>query len=165
MADPATERTLWKACTSLRKFWATYAACALLVLVQPAVYVWGLPVQVGFTFLGIAGAAVLACWINSKKRTYVLTDQRIIGFTGLLARERVEIELSDIRQMTLKQGLLQRVLGAGDIEIESAGGSEVELRLEWVAAPNDVMETVRNARLTSPRVPPPFPAASIHPGT
>lgn len=153
------ERDLWRAGTSLKKFWATYLVCLLLLVSQPALYVWGVPLYVGLSLAAIAAAAVGGTWVAAKRRTYLLTDQRIIGFRGLLARERVEIELSDIRQMTLKQALGQRLLGAGDIDIESAGGSEVELKIEWVSAPADVMETIRKARLAPPRVPPPFPTA------
>ncbi len=155
-APPPAEDVLWEGGPALREFWPALALALTAVLVTPALYVWGAG---KWSLLAPAsGAGVFAAaWLKNRSRRYAVTSQRGIATTGFLSRRRVEVELSDIRQITLKQSFGQRLLGMGDVEIESAGGAEVELSLAGVARPSDVMEIVRKARLTSPRAAPPFP--------
>jgi uncharacterized membrane protein YdbT with pleckstrin-like domain len=73
------------------------------------------------------GAAVIwAIWLLVKflewSRTYfVVTDQRVIFRTGILTRHGVEIPLERINNINFHQGIWERIIGAGDLEIQSAG--------------------------------------------
>jgi uncharacterized membrane protein YdbT with pleckstrin-like domain len=54
-------------------------------------------------------------------RTYfVVTSQRVIFREGVLARRGVEIPLERVNNVNFAQSILERVLGAGDLLIESA---------------------------------------------
>ncbi len=52
---------------------------------------------------------------------FVLTNERVIFRTGVLAKRGVEIPLGRINNINFHQGIWERMIGAGDLEIESAG--------------------------------------------
>ena len=52
---------------------------------------------------------------------YVLTTERLITRKGLIAKSGVEIPLERITNVNFNQSVFERMLGAGDLLIESAG--------------------------------------------
>jgi uncharacterized membrane protein YdbT with pleckstrin-like domain len=52
---------------------------------------------------------------------YVLTTERLITRTGLIARRGVEIPLERITNVNFSQSIIERLLRAGDLIVESAG--------------------------------------------
>ena len=52
---------------------------------------------------------------------FVVTTERVISRTGVLAKSGIEIPLDRINTVFFEQKPLERVLGAGDLGIESAG--------------------------------------------
>ncbi|GMQ97616.1 MAG: hypothetical protein BMS9Abin17_0115 [Acidimicrobiia bacterium] len=61
--------------------------------------------------------------INWWFTRYVLTTERLITRTGLIAQSGVEIPLENITNVNFSQTVFERMLGAGDLLIESAGSS------------------------------------------
>jgi uncharacterized membrane protein YdbT with pleckstrin-like domain len=80
-------------------------------------------------FLGYVWAAlaiVWALWLLTKflswKFTYfVVTSDRLIYRHGVLSKRGIEIPLERINNINFGQGILERVIGAGDLQIDSAG--------------------------------------------
>ena len=62
---------------------------------------------------------VLKWWFTQ----YVLTTDRLITRTGIIARSGIEIPLQNINNVLFNQNILERVLQSGDLLIESAGES------------------------------------------
>ena len=62
---------------------------------------------------------VLKWWFT----LYVLTTERLITRTGIIARSGIEIPLENINNVLFNQNILERVLQSGDLLIESAGES------------------------------------------
>ena len=54
---------------------------------------------------------------------FVLTNERVITRSGVIAKKSKEIPLETINDVTFSQGVLERIIGAGDLVIESAGES------------------------------------------
>lgn len=52
---------------------------------------------------------------------FVVTSDRVIFRTGVFAKHGVEIPLQRINNINFHQGIWERVIGAGDLIIESAG--------------------------------------------
>jgi uncharacterized membrane protein YdbT with pleckstrin-like domain len=52
---------------------------------------------------------------------FVVTDDRVIFRTGVLAKRGVEIPMERINNINFHQGIWERIIGAGDLDIESAG--------------------------------------------
>jgi uncharacterized membrane protein YdbT with pleckstrin-like domain len=84
----------------------------------------------GFVALALVAAVVLALiplvasplikwWFTS----YVLTSERLITRTGMIARSGIELPLQNINNVLFNQSVIERVLKSGDLLIESAGES------------------------------------------
>jgi uncharacterized membrane protein YdbT with pleckstrin-like domain len=54
---------------------------------------------------------------------YVLTSERLITRTGMIARSGIEIPLENINNVLFNQSVIERILKSGDLLIESAGES------------------------------------------
>ncbi|MGH2719290.1 MAG: PH domain-containing protein [Actinomycetota bacterium] len=87
--------------------------------------------------LADAGLAVLwLIWLGAKVlawRTthFVLTTDRLIFRSGVLGRQGREIPLERVNDISFHQSLFERIVGTGDLLIESAGrqGQDVFSRL------------------------------------
>jgi uncharacterized membrane protein YdbT with pleckstrin-like domain len=60
-------------------------------------------------------------YMNWTFTHFVVTSSRVIFRTGVFAKHGVEIPMDRIANINFNQSLWERVIGAGDIEIESAG--------------------------------------------
>ena len=79
---------------------------------------------------------------------YVLTSERLITRSGVIARSGIEIPLENINNVLFHQNVLERILKAGDLLIESAGESG-QSRFENIPRPDEfqsVLYKVREAR-------------------
>jgi uncharacterized membrane protein YdbT with pleckstrin-like domain len=71
-------------------------------------------------------ALVWAVWLGWKYLEwnfthFVVTSDRVVFRTGVLAKRGVEIPMERINNINFHQGIWERVIGAGDLDIESAG--------------------------------------------
>jgi uncharacterized membrane protein YdbT with pleckstrin-like domain len=89
----------------------------------------------------LSGRAVLRWWFT----TYVLTTERIIVRRGMIARSGTEIPLENIVNVLFSQGVFERLLGFGDLIIESAG-SQGQSRLTDIPDPQGLQSEVYRAR-------------------
>lgn len=69
------------------------------------------------TLLGLA-LPPLARWLFTQ---YVLTTERIVVRTGIVSRQGTEIPLENINDVHFSQSVIERLLGYGDVILESAG--------------------------------------------
>jgi uncharacterized membrane protein YdbT with pleckstrin-like domain len=97
---------------------------------------------------GILGVLTIAwaIWLLMKfvswTRTYfVVTDQRVVYRTGVVSRHGVEIPLDRINNINFHQGVWEHLIGAGDLEIQSAGESGTTL-FENVRHPDGVQQEI-----------------------
>jgi uncharacterized membrane protein YdbT with pleckstrin-like domain len=99
-----------------------------LVLAAAVVLTWIFPPEQGWFDWGVTGIAGVA-WlvlglyplISWFFTLYVLTNERLIARSGVLARHGLEIPLEQINDVTFTQSILERMLRSGDLLIESAG--------------------------------------------
>jgi len=92
--------------------------------------IW-MTVSVSFVETGlkvIIGALLVfwAVWLGVRfmawRNTYfVVTDRRVIFRTGFISKRGVEIPLDRITNIDFQQGPIERMIGAGDLDIQSAG--------------------------------------------
>jgi uncharacterized membrane protein YdbT with pleckstrin-like domain len=97
---------------------------------------------------------------------YVLTTERLITRTGLIAKSGIEIPLERITNVNFAQTVFERMLGAGDLLIESAG-STGQSKFSNIPRPDDFQTVLyktrenRTMELSGPRTvhtPPLVPA-------
>ncbi|HZD00191.1 MAG TPA: PH domain-containing protein [Actinomycetes bacterium] len=117
----------------LRPHWWTLAGPALLGVVVVTASSLGWTLLPGGRLLwpgrlAVAGAAVLLLLVLALPRYlrwltthFVLTTDRLIIRSGVLSKMSREIPLERVNDVTFTQSLWERVIGAGDLLIESAG--------------------------------------------
>jgi uncharacterized membrane protein YdbT with pleckstrin-like domain len=99
-----------------------------------------------FTYPVALAAVVWVIWLLAKflewSRTYfVVTDQRVVYRTGVVSRHGVEIPLERISNLNFHQGIFERMIGAGDLEVQSAGDQGTTL-FENVRHPDGVQQEI-----------------------
>jgi uncharacterized membrane protein YdbT with pleckstrin-like domain len=67
------------------------------------------------------GIWLLVKFLEWSRTFFVVTDQRVIFRTGVLTRHGVEIPLERVNNINFHQGIWERIIGAGDLEVQSAG--------------------------------------------
>ena len=72
----------------------------------------------------------------------VITDRRIYEVSGLLTRRVATMPLAKMTDMTYERTVLGRVLGYGDLIIESAGQSQALNRIPHLPRPDDIYRTI-----------------------
>ena len=82
--------------------------------IPPAIW---LPVLFGVAWSFVM-AVVFLDWISTK---YYLTNIRLIEERGIIGKRIMSIRLDKVQDITCQFGILGRIFGFGDIEIESAG--------------------------------------------
>jgi uncharacterized membrane protein YdbT with pleckstrin-like domain len=82
-----------------------------------------------------------AKWITTN---FALTSDRLIYRSGVASRQGREIPLERLNDVSFHQSLLQRMLGAGDLLIES-GGERGQEQFGSFAHPQDIQNEVHRA--------------------
>lgn len=77
-------------------------------------WIWGITVLVWAAWLGLQ-------YLSWNFTHFVVTSDRVIFRTGVLAKRGVEIPLERVNNINFHQKIWERIIGAGDLEIESAG--------------------------------------------
>jgi uncharacterized membrane protein YdbT with pleckstrin-like domain len=72
---------------------------------------------------------------------FVLTTNRVVYRTGVLTKHGVEIPLSRVNNINFHQGVVDRFVGAGTLEVESAG-EDGESRFTHVRHPDAVQQEI-----------------------
>jgi uncharacterized membrane protein YdbT with pleckstrin-like domain len=80
-------------------------------------------------------------YLSWTMTNFVVTSQRVMYRTGVLRRHGVEIPLTRLSNINFEQGLWERMIGAGDLVIESAG-EQGQSRFTDVQHPEAVQQEV-----------------------
>jgi putative membrane protein len=81
----------------------------------------------------LMGVALIAGWLSWRMFTYqVLPDQLVIS-RGIINRSRRSIPAQRIQDVSIKQGVLARLIGLAEVRIETGGGEKDEGRLDSVS--------------------------------
>jgi uncharacterized membrane protein YdbT with pleckstrin-like domain len=86
----------------------------------------------------IFAARAIVKWLFTL---FVLTTDRMITRSGVISRRSKEIPLENINDVTFNQRMLERLVGAGDILVESAG-ERGQNRITNVRKPEDVQRQI-----------------------
>ncbi len=78
---------------------------------------------------------------------YVVTNQRVRIVTGLVGRVNEDIELIRVKDVDHTQGVSERLLNIGDVQLHSVDASRPVAVLRNVTDPQAVHEIVRRAML------------------
>ena len=96
---------------------------ALIVKYLPSLWSETIPCQQWIlTFLGAAFSfTMIVVFLNWICTRYYLTNHRVIEERGIIGKRIMSVWVDRIQDVTCEFGILGRIFGFGDIEIESAG--------------------------------------------
>ena len=67
-------------------------------------------------------------------------------FRGIIGKDLSEIELRDVRNVLVKYGILDRLLGIGDVGLATAGHAGVEIKLTGCRDPERIRKIIVDAK-------------------
>ena len=76
-------------------------------------------------------------------RTYFIGPRGVEATFGIIAKEQTRIEFKHIRGVKLRQGMIERLLGYGSIEIATSGSDGSEIRFSSISRPNKVLTELK----------------------
>ena len=102
----------------------------------------------GLMIIGVLGLVilVLALIYRHYVHRYYIDSDRIEHRKGIIARDVKSVRLGDLRNVNLRQGIIDRLLGIGTVEFSSAGGSGIEVQWVGVLAPSKLKAEIEQLR-------------------
>src|SRR5712691_6762965 len=97
------------------------AGVGLILAYMPArwpMLVRWLVVLVGAALIVVSALPKIVAWATSH---FVVTTDRVVHRSGWFAKRSMEIPLENISDVRFSQGVFERLIGAGDIVLESPG--------------------------------------------
>jgi uncharacterized membrane protein YdbT with pleckstrin-like domain len=102
----------------------------------PTVVAWAIVVV-----LAVCLGWLLRRYLRWMTTSFVLTTDRLIHRSGVLGRRRREIPLEQLSDIACRQRLLGRLVGVGDLTVESAGRDSLEA-FTGLPHPQEIQEEI-----------------------
>jgi uncharacterized membrane protein YdbT with pleckstrin-like domain len=116
-------------------------AVVLVILIR--IYDWWGWLQIAV--IVVALLIVARTLIRYFTTQHVITNERVIFRTGLISKHGKEIPHEVINDVEFSQGVLERILGSGDLLIESAG-THGQSRYTDIPTPEQVQKLIYEVR-------------------
>jgi uncharacterized membrane protein YdbT with pleckstrin-like domain len=143
-----TERHHWVFFVAEMVKWILFAVAVLVLIVL--LRVWWLP-DAGWiwwlllVFL-IPAARIAWGYLSWTMNVYVLTNRRVIESTGVLSKRVADSSLEKLTDIVLKQSILGRMLGYGDIIVLTASAGAGINDLKQIRRPMEFKMQMVNAK-------------------
>jgi uncharacterized membrane protein YdbT with pleckstrin-like domain len=126
-------------------------AIALAVLTVVALIIGGIAFPPALIFVGLGAVVLWAIFglvLLYRRMTvrYRLTTFRFFHETGLLSRTRNRVEVIDINDVTLSQGLIERLFDVGTIHVQSSDVTHPNLHLVGIENVREITDLIDNTR-------------------
>ncbi|MFZ4764576.1 MAG: PH domain-containing protein [Roseimicrobium sp.] len=142
-ASSAPEPLLWKGHTSQWVHFWFYFFCVLLA----AGCLAGIPFTAGLSAAGVAVPLLMWVirWWMTRTTVYELTTQRLRRRSGILDRKLDELELFRVKDYTMEQPFLLRMLGLGNLTLVTSDATTPTVPIRAIANVEEVREMLRQA--------------------
>jgi uncharacterized membrane protein YdbT with pleckstrin-like domain len=92
--------------------------------------------------LVVLAVAALIAFVRRSATTYTITSHRLTIRLGILSRELHETRIDRVQNVGTTQSLLERMLGIGTVDFDTAGGAGFDFAFRGIADPENVVHTV-----------------------
>jgi uncharacterized membrane protein YdbT with pleckstrin-like domain len=138
------ESTLWRGRPSQWTNFGAYFFCLLLAAADVAAYfLTGQHQPLILVGLALPTLIWIIVYARTRCHTYELTTQRLRESRGVLSRQTSELELYRVRDYTVVEPLLLRLVGCGTLVLQTADRSSPEIVVRAIHRVNEVKELVR----------------------
>ncbi len=135
--------------------WTFFFGPLLATLASGAFFVvsvareWNNLIQFAGVFVLVASILwLIARFVRWQSIDMAVTNERVVVRTGMLRKSGIEIPLARINTVFFRQSFWERLVGSGDLSIESAGeGGRQDFHNVW--RPNRVQHMIYEAREAS----------------
>ena len=138
------ESVIYEGHPSWRSTFGFYFSGIVLVAVAVAIGVLADKTGIG----AAVGAAILVIvlligWLRRITTRYLITSRRLQIRRGILAKSTEETRVDRIVDVTVRQGIFDRVLGIGAVDFDNASAQQGDLfRFAGIAAPEKVVRAI-----------------------
>lgn len=134
-------RPSWRA---LMSFYAGGVGLALIVVVILGGLAdsWGAAIVIAAVLVGLT---LVVGYLRRVSTKYLITNQRLRISRGIVSRKVQETRLERVQNVNYEQGAIDRLLGVGTVDFDTAGTDDSEFRFDWVNGPEDVVRAVDRA--------------------
>jgi uncharacterized membrane protein YdbT with pleckstrin-like domain len=145
------ENELWTGGYSPKAMYGGWIAAVLATIAGLIVVFLFVNDTIGWSIFGVAaliiwGGLLLTLAYRRVSVKYRLTNQRLFHEQGILRRVTDRIELIDIDDVTLEQGLMERLFGVGTVRVSSTDRTTPELLMPGIDDVKHVADTIDHAR-------------------
>ena len=93
----------------------------------------------------IAGITIVVSLVVRQATNYVITDERLHIRRGIVARKIDETRLSRVQDVSIEQGVFDRLLRIGRADFDTAADRDDQFVFEGIANPDTVRDAVDKA--------------------
>jgi uncharacterized membrane protein YdbT with pleckstrin-like domain len=144
---------------------------AILVLLLPSGTGRNILSIITLALIVVSAGWVILRYLKWSTTNFVITTHRLIFRSGIFAKHGVEIPLERVMNVNFNQSIFERIVGAGDLLIES-GGKDGQQRFSDIRKPEQVQNLIHAqiesnsnrhdaANVPPPPPPPPPPPAPV----
>ena len=134
-------RPSWRA---LMSFYLGGIGLAVVVLVVLGLLAGEWPLAAAIA-AAIVVLTLLIGYLRRVSTKYLITNQRLRISRGIVRRHVQETRLERVQNVNYQQSVLDRMLGVGTVDFDTAGTDDSEFRFEWVDGPEKVVRAVDHA--------------------
>ncbi len=147
ITSAGAETTLWSGHTSQWvHFWYYFLCVLLAAAIGVGATVLALPTgALSYAALVIPVLMWIIRWWVTKCTTYELTTQRLRTRTGILNRKVDELELFRVRDYSIEQPFLLRLVGLGNLTMVTSDATTPTVAMRAIPAVEAVREKLRTA--------------------
>jgi len=120
---------------------------AAIFVIFPFIFYYGFS-MVHILAMLIGLSIIIWAVLDKRCRKYTVTNKRVITEIGVIAKHKDEIDMQDIRSVHTRQGVLERLLGYGDVLIGTAGTAEIEIKIDSVTNPKTLAKLIKEQKAT-----------------
>jgi len=143
-----TERHHWIFPVAEMIKWILFAAAIIVVIIL--IEAWWSPEShwVRWFFLVLLVPATRIAWgfLSWRMNVYVLTNRRVVEVTGVLSKRVSDSSLEKLTDVVLKQSIIGRILGYGDIEVLTAAAGAGINYLKQIRKPMEFKTAMVDAK-------------------
>lgn len=134
--------------TNLGKF----IFCAILALIGLGLFATPeMPKGVPFGVLAFAGLIALACYIDVRFTTYKVSTERIEVERGWISKRLDNLDLFRVKDIRLSIGILDRILGIGNVVLVSRDSTDPVLALKGLHNPRPLYDRLKKETIRADR--------------
>jgi len=80
----------------------------------------------------------LGLWLLWWRNNYLaLTNRSVVRRKGVFTKEERAVPLNQVQDVSISYGIIRRILGHGDVEIETAGSAGTEIAMQNIDKPEE----------------------------